>query len=106
MLPSLISPTKTACLPSAGDWLIGAAIFRAHEVLTLCLEHAEQLPLATRHLFRQCQLQAVLLRHLERPRPQVVPLSEGHEDRLQQAHRQTAEALLLVSSASLLASSI
>ena len=68
-----------------------AAIYRAHEVLALCLEHAEQLPCATRFLFSTCHVLAVFQSYLKLPKPNVEPLSQA-----QQAQRHTAGALLLV----------
>ena len=95
MLAVLMSVTP----PTAGHRPPGAALYRAYEVLALCLEHAEQLPRATCFLFSNCQFMAVMNSYLEQPKPQVVPLIEGPDGRallLQQAHRQTAGALLLV----------
>ena len=83
-------------LPTADGRPPGAAIFRAHEVLALCLEHAEQLPRATCFLFKKCHVLAVMKSHVEHLKPQVMPLSEVLRDRAQQAQRQTAGALLVV----------
>ena len=98
-MPAVLMLTLVTLLAADGR-PDGAAIFRAHEVLALCLEHAEQLPRATCFLFEKCHLLAVMHLHiqsyLEHPKPQVMPVSEGLKDRAQQAHRETAGALLVV----------
>ena len=78
-------------LLTAGHRPPGAAIYRAHEVLALCLEHAEQLPHATGFLLNNCRFLDVVERQLKGHKSQVVPFSQ-----VQQAQRQTAGALLLV----------
>ena len=82
-------------LPTAGHRPPSVAIDRAHDILALCLEHAEQLPRAACFLLFNCRFLAVVERHLEQPKPQVVPSSKGSEGRVQ-ADKQTAKALLTV----------
>eukprot|EP00891_Asterochloris_glomerata_P008575 jgi/Astpho2/8575/fgenesh1_pg.00126_%23_5_t len=94
-----IAPKRSASLLwSLVNMLTGhrppsVAIDRAHDILALCLEHAEQLPRAACFLLFNCRFLAVVERHLEQPKPQVVPSSKGSEGRVQ-ADKQTAKALL------------